>query len=349
MQFRDHPGVVGKRDAYPFDPRHLKVVEGYNVRDLSTPEAIEKLHELKASIIANGVRVPLEVSLQGVDVFVVAGHRRLVATMMAIEEGHDIKSVPVIPEPKNTTDADRIINLVVTNSGEPLKPMETAEVVRRLVAYGWDHSQIAGRMGWKSSQSVKNYLDMLALPAEVQDMVKHNEVAASQAVKIHKQQKDETISTLKAAKRDAESRGKKKVTAKAIKRVSPPKSSGARCKEDALLDFAAVAEKAQSYAQMDGGTPSPEHAAELTTALGEALDKAKGKGVKPAAASPAVDVPPAASGNVKKLLSILQPFAEYCDLIEPDEANRDEIIPIRAAYVFDAAAAYRNAMGEDHA
>jgi ParB/RepB/Spo0J family partition protein len=352
MKFRDHPGVQGKRDAYPFDPRLLKVDPAYNVRDLTTPEALEKLEELKASIIENGVRTPLEVRLEGEDVFVISGHRRLAATLTAIAEGVEIKSIPVIPEPKNTSEIERCLNLVVSNDGEPLKPLEIAEVCRRLVVYGWDHQQIARRMGRKSSQWVKNHLDMLALPAEVQQMVKREEVAATEAVKVHKKEKGEAVTTLKAAKQEAESRGKKKVTAKAIKRVSPPKTNSAgRGKEDALCDFASVADKAQSYAQMDGGTPSQEHTQEIVTALGAALDKAKGKGIKPPEQKPA-PVPGGMNGHahdVKSLIAALKPFAEYCETTQLTEGERGDIINIRAEYVFDAAAAYRAALGGEDA
>src|ERR1044072_748044 len=160
MQFRDHPGVQGKRDAYPFDPRLLKIDASYNVRDLDAADERADLDELKESIRANGVRVPLEVRLVDEDVFVVAGHRRHKAVMELIAEGEEIKAVPVMPEPKHTSDVDRIINLVVSNSGKPLKPLEVAEVVRRLGAFGWANGQIAKRLGWEATSAVPKNLDL---------------------------------------------------------------------------------------------------------------------------------------------------------------------------------------------
>ena len=50
MQLREHEGVKGKRDAYPFDPRQLKIIPGYNIRDLDSPDERPELDELKASI-----------------------------------------------------------------------------------------------------------------------------------------------------------------------------------------------------------------------------------------------------------------------------------------------------------
>lgn len=185
MQFRDHPGVQGKRDAYPFDPRLLKIEPSYNVRDLDAPDEREDLKELKESIRANGVRVPLEVRLVDDDVFIIAGHRRHKAVMELIGEGEPIKAVPVIPEPKNTSPEDRIINLVVSNSGKPLKPLEVAEVVRRLVAFGWEKQQIAARLG-KSASAISGYLDMIAMPEPVKEQVRENVISATEAAKVVK-------------------------------------------------------------------------------------------------------------------------------------------------------------------
>src|SRR4051812_6594924 len=186
MMLRDHPGVQGKRDAYPFDPRQLKIDPHYNVRRLDTPEAREKLAELKESIRANGIKVPLEVRFDGKDVWVVAGHRRHAAVMELIAEGEPIETVLTIHEAKGTNDAERVLNLITSNSGEPLKPLEVAEVVRRLVAFGWENTQIAKRLGWKSASSVNQYLDMVAMPEGVKEHVRKGDISASLARNIAK-------------------------------------------------------------------------------------------------------------------------------------------------------------------
>lgn len=256
MQFRDHPArQPGKRDFYFVDPQQLKIEPDYNVRDLSTPDAMDRLDELKRSIIANGVRVPLEVRLDGDDIFIVAGHRRHAATMLAISEGHDIKAIPVIPEPKGRNDAERTLDLVVSNSGEPLAPLEMAEVVRRLLAFGWPEAQIAQRLGWKSIGTVKHYVDMLEMPAEVQGMVKRNEVSATTAVKeVRKNGATAAVETLREAKTIATEAGKTKVTDKSVKAVTqqrkprqmpmplPANRNGIEALIKALEPFAKVAE-----------------------------------------------------------------------------------------------------------
>lgn len=247
MQFRDHPGVQGKRDAYPFDPRLLKIEPSFNVRDLDATDEREDLDELKESIRANGVRTPLEVRLVDEDVFVTAGHRRHKVVMELIAEGEPIKAIPVIPEPKNTTAEDRVINLVISNSGKPLKPLEVAEVVRRLVAFGWEKQNIAKRLG-KSASAVSGYLDMIAMPEPVKEQVRENAISATEAARLVKGlakgvDPAEAAALIKANKEENKRLGVgvksgHKVTAKTLKRDRPkaPVAPKEEPKPDQLSD-----------------------------------------------------------------------------------------------------------------
>lgn len=223
MRLREHEGVESRREYLMFDPRRLKVIPDYNVRDMTTPDMREKNKELKESIRANGVKVPLEIWFDGAEPIVSAGHRRLAMVLELIEEGEPIKAVPVIQEAEKTNDADRALNLVISNSGEPLKPIEVAEVVRRLVAYGWDKPNIAKRMGWKSTGSVQQHLDMLGLPAEVQQAVKAGKVSATLARQTEAQEPGLTMKLIKA---DEEQPGKKlkKLKPKDVAKASPKKA-----------------------------------------------------------------------------------------------------------------------------
>lgn len=216
MKLRDNPAIVSKRDFFTVDPRLLKVVPGYNVRDLTTPQAIVALDDLKRSIVENGVRIPLEVRIDGEDLFVVAGHRRLAAVMAAISEGHEITAIPVVPEPKGMNDVERTIGLVVSNSGEPLTALELAEIVRRLLAFGWTNDQIAKRLGWKSAQRVTDYISLLSAGGDVQSMLRSGEVSVSTAAKIIKSEGSEAGETLRKAHDVAKASGKTKITAKSI-------------------------------------------------------------------------------------------------------------------------------------
>jgi ParB-like chromosome segregation protein Spo0J len=211
MQFRDHPAVAGKRDSYPVDPRALKIDPAYNVRDMQDPETIAHVRWLADSIKENGVKVPLEVRLDGEDIFVVAGHCRHAGTMLAISEGAEVATIMVIPEPKGTNEVERTLNLVTSNSGKALTPLAIAEVVRRLLAFGWTNEAIAKRLGWKSVATVDNAVTLLGASPDVKEMVRSGAVSASTASKVVKKEGSKAGATLAAAAVNG------KVTAKTIR------------------------------------------------------------------------------------------------------------------------------------
>lgn len=211
MQLRDL--AASKRDMLMFDPRIIQVEPGYNIRDLETADAKAKLLELARSIASEGVKIPLTVRLKGEEVFVVAGHRRRAASLIAIDElGAEIAAIPCIAEPKGTSEADRCADLIVSNSGEPLTPLEIAAVVKRLIGFGWEPDNIAKRLGWATKQTVENYLTLLSAPEAVQEMVRNNEVSASTATSVIRKQGDRAEQTLVDAKAKATSEGKTRIT-----------------------------------------------------------------------------------------------------------------------------------------
>jgi ParB family transcriptional regulator, chromosome partitioning protein len=211
MQLRDL--AASKRDMLMIDPRIIQVEPGYNIRDLTTPDAKEKLMDLARSIASEGVKIPLTVRLKGEEVFVVAGHRRRAATLIAINDlGAEIAAVPCVPEPKATSEAERCADLITSNSGEPLTALETAGVVKRLIGFGWEPDNIAKRLGWATKQTVENYLTLLSAPEVVQDAVRNNEISASTATSIVRKHGDKSGETFTAAKEQARSEGKTRVT-----------------------------------------------------------------------------------------------------------------------------------------
>lgn len=182
MELKHHEAVLKRGDSFVIDPRMLKVDVSYNVRDLSTTDTREHIAGLKESIANNGVRVPLEVRLSGTDIFVVSGHCRHAAVMELIAEGRDdILGVPCVREPSSINDAERTLNLVISNSGKPLTTLEVSEVVRRLEAFGWTEAEIQKRMRWKSRASVKQHLEVAALPEAMKDHIRKEEISPTTA------------------------------------------------------------------------------------------------------------------------------------------------------------------------
>jgi ParB/RepB/Spo0J family partition protein len=206
-----------RQDYYLLDPRSIKVEPGYNVRDLSTSEAQGKLQELARSIASIGVQQPLTVRLKGEEVFVVAGHRRLAATMIAIRAGAEIKTIPCMGEPKGTSEEDRTADLIVSNSSDPLKALEVAAAIKRLVAFGWDNAKIAERCGWASAQTVENHLALLSAPEDVKSMVRNGEVSPSVAREVVRKHGEKAGVVLDDAKKQAASEGKSRVTTAHVK------------------------------------------------------------------------------------------------------------------------------------
>lgn len=229
MELKHHPGVISRSDSFVVDPRVLKVDPGYNVRDLKTPENREHIDGLKESIAANSVRTPLEVRLQGEDIFVVSGHCRLIAVMELIAEGHDeIKGVPCVRESKNTNDAERTLNLAISNSGKPLTTLEVAEVVRRLEGFGWTPEEIQKRMRWKSKATVTQHEEIAALPEGTKQLIKSGEISPTLARNIAKGVDPEVAEKLIRDNLEENKRikgARAKVTAKTIKRDQKAKEA----------------------------------------------------------------------------------------------------------------------------
>lgn len=223
MRLREHTAIVSKFDAFRIDPRKLTVTDGYNVRDFTTPSAIEALTILKESIREEGgVLVPLEVRMVGDEVHVVSGHRRLRAVMDLIAEGIEIDSVPAVTEAKTTNDAERVLRLVTHNSGEPLSMLEKAEVVRRLINMGWSREKITARLGYKTPQSVMNFEHLLAAPEAVKEAIRQDEIAPSTAVELVRKHGDKAAEKLPELKAAAAKRGKAKAS---VRDVTQPKGN----------------------------------------------------------------------------------------------------------------------------
>jgi ParB/RepB/Spo0J family partition protein len=243
MKLRDHQGIISKGDTFRVDPRQLQIDPGFNVRDLDAPTARDALDELKASIRAEGVQVPLEIRLVGEALHVVSGHRRHKVVMELIAEGVDIAHIPAIAEPRAVDEADRTARLITLNSGEPLSQMEKAEVVRRLLGYGWDRGKIAQRLGFKSAQTVANFELLLSAPVEVKTAVREGELSASNAVSMVRA--GNASEALTTARETAQATGRKRVTARSIAPKPPGKRSAAAIEAANVARLAKVEEVPQ--------------------------------------------------------------------------------------------------------
>jgi ParB family transcriptional regulator, chromosome partitioning protein len=204
-----------RRDMLMIDPRIIQVEQGFNLRDLTTPSAQAGLMELAQDIANNGFNIgqPLTVRLKDDKPFVVHGHRRRLATIIAIEQlGADIKAIPCIGEEKGTSDADRTADVFNTNNGVHLEPLEKVVGIKRLLGFGWSMEEIAKKCGLGSVQNVESYLVLGGAPMAVQAMVRNDEVSATTAVAVTRKHGDQAEGVLTEAKQRAKSEGKTRIT-----------------------------------------------------------------------------------------------------------------------------------------
>ncbi len=211
-------------NLYDFDPRLLKVESGWNSRIVTFDPANEEDLALACSIAEVGVKQPLTVYMKDGEPTVTDGHRRLAATLYAIDTlKAEIKAIPVQTEAKHASEADRVLSQLVRNQGKPLAPIEKASVYAKLTDLGWKVPEIAKKVG-ASAQHVTELLTLRAGPAAVVEMVKAGEVSAGLAMSTLRDKRgDGTAATaaLYEGLKRAQSEGKSKATAKHVERPAP--------------------------------------------------------------------------------------------------------------------------------
>lgn len=229
MKLKDFVKETGgsTRDYAQIDPRELKVRPDFNIRDLTTPGAREKLDVLKAQIKAEGVLEPLEIQFDGETPWINEGHRRHMVVMELIAEGEEFKTIPCVQERSNIKPATRTLHMLM-RSKEDYEPLEYAKGIDRMVnVYGWDKAELARSLGFKSKGSIEDYLAMIGMDDRVKTQVDQGIVSATAALKVTKETRDAKTDPTFAAQliqdaADEQKRlGKKgKATPKALKAAS---------------------------------------------------------------------------------------------------------------------------------
>lgn len=215
----------GRSDTYRVRPADLHVKDGWNGREDDDPANVEHIDGLAKSIAEMGVKEALAVYMEDGKLFVSNGHCRRAAALKAIEEyGADPDMlVPVITEPRDATEADRIFSQIVRNSGKQFSPLEQGRVFKRLVDLGWNDSEI-GRKAGVSRVHVASLIALVEAPKSVTNLVRSGEVSATLAISTLKKNKGDTkaaASELKGAVKEAKKAGKSRATAKHVKPKAP--------------------------------------------------------------------------------------------------------------------------------
>lgn len=170
--------AAGRSDLFRIDPRVLTIKDGWNARDFSDPENQRHVETLAASIREVGVQEPLTVVMEDGHPVVTNGESRLRAVRMLLDEGVDIKTVPVQTEARHASDADKLASQIVRNSGKPFTVIETSHVFARLIGYGWTEKDVAARAGL-TVERVRQILTLNAAPASVRKKVRSGAISAT--------------------------------------------------------------------------------------------------------------------------------------------------------------------------
>lgn len=203
---------VGRKDIFLVNPSDIMEDPGWNVREESESLA-QHIRDLSRSIREVGVLQPLTVFMDNGVPTVTDGHCRLLAVKLAMSEGAEIKSIPVRTEERYSNEADRVLTLLVRNSGRQLSIPEQAMVVKRLLAFNWTEADISKKTG-SSRQHIGTLVKFLSSPVEVQEMVSNGEVSATTAVNQIRKEGDNAVTTLKEGVKAAKKEGGKKATAR---------------------------------------------------------------------------------------------------------------------------------------
>jgi ParB family chromosome partitioning protein len=237
-----------RKDLYEVDPRNVKLVDGYNIRNID-PDS-DDIQHLKASIKENGLQRPLmlkanpDAAEDGKEYIAVDGHRRLTAINLLIAEGEDIRYVKAEIS-KRMNDEQALLAMFTLNDGEPLNPIEKSEGVRRLIdVYGYTPAEVATKIA-ETQATISNLMKLANMPKNVRNKVAKNVISASLVLQISRTIKDDTKFAEKVEELTkgveatvATDKGKKKkrakVTAKAAKAVVGEKNTVKLLEETAL-------------------------------------------------------------------------------------------------------------------
>jgi ParB-like chromosome segregation protein Spo0J len=205
----------GKKDIYRISPSVLKVMDNWNVRKPG-PSKDDHVRYLADSIKEVGIKIPLTIRMENDIPYVVDGECRLLGTLLAISEGADIVSIPVMMEDRYANNEDRVMTMLTCNGGKPLTVPEKAEAFKRLLAYGWDEKKIALKSG-VGIQTVRNTLNFSSLDPELQQMVSSGQVSATLVNQVVASEgQEQAKDKLRDAVEQSTANGKKKATRKDI-------------------------------------------------------------------------------------------------------------------------------------
>lgn len=202
-------GEVKRADAMKVRLDDIHEEPGFNLRE-EGEELQASIESLADYIMGGGIYPALEVRPRAEGgVFLVDGHRRRRALVLARERGAPIEWVNVVAFTGN--DADRVARIITSAEGRELKPLEIARGYKRLAAFGLSTDEIAKRVN-KTRQHVDQLMILANANTDVQQMVAAGGVSAAVAVKVARKHGEGAGKVLQQELSKAKAAGKAKVT-----------------------------------------------------------------------------------------------------------------------------------------
>jgi ParB family chromosome partitioning protein len=147
----------------------------------------DSLTELSNTISARGVLQPIIVRIDGEEIFLVAGERRLRAAKMA-----GLDKIPTILTKGNPAEIALIENL----HREDLNPIEEAEAFSRMIEeFDYTQEKLAMVIG-KARPTITNTLSLIKLPDQIKDECSRANIPKRVLVEIARQDKPEQMLSL---------------------------------------------------------------------------------------------------------------------------------------------------------
>ena len=206
----------GRKDIFMLRPQDLNIKEDWNAR-YDRPALQEHIKQLCESIKEVGVLEPLTVYQEDDKIWISNGFNRYSAIMLALSEDAEIKSVPCRVEDRHSNAGNRILSLITRNSGLPLLPLERANVIKRLLKFGWSRKEISAKTGL-SLPTISNDLKLLELPEDIKQSIINGDISANTVIQTMQEHgMTEGANLVPDAVNKAKSKGKTRATAKDLK------------------------------------------------------------------------------------------------------------------------------------
>lgn len=201
-------------------PDEVIVVEGRNPR-----MTLLNIEQLAESIEENGVRNPIKVQMGDEGYELVDGHRRLAACQYLYDTKELVIQIPAV-KVDHKSEADILVEMMVSNDSEPFAPFEEATLYTRLRdEFKLNNEQIAQRVG-KSVSHVSDKLALLRADETLKKAVEEKIISASDANTIVRKSKGSTEKQKELVQR-VQTEGREQVIDKELKKGRLPKPAWA--------------------------------------------------------------------------------------------------------------------------